>query len=136
LLLGDRFLYFSHRGRRTGRTRHTVVEVARFDREMSEATVIAGWGPATRWYRNLEAAPALEVAVGRRRWSNPGQRFLCEVEREAVLRSYVLRSYSEEHPRAARELGRAFGARRLDASELARIAARTRAVAFRPVGQA
>jgi deazaflavin-dependent oxidoreductase (nitroreductase family) len=126
-VLGDRFLYFSHRGRRTGRTRHTVVEVVRFDRAAPEATVIAGWGPASQWYRNLEAAPAEEVVIGRSRWSHPGHRFLDEPERESLLRSYA-----REHPLAAKELGRAFGVSRLDEGEIAQLAERTRAVAFRP----
>ncbi|HEY7255410.1 MAG TPA: nitroreductase family deazaflavin-dependent oxidoreductase [Solirubrobacterales bacterium] len=126
-VLGDRFLYFSHRGRRTGRTRHTIVEVVRFDRGEPEATVVAGWGPGTQWYRNLEAAPAEEVVIGRRRWPHPGHRFLDEPERGALLRSYA-----DEHPRAARGLGRAFGVPELDDRAIARLAERTRAVAFRP----
>jgi deazaflavin-dependent oxidoreductase (nitroreductase family) len=126
-LLGDRFLFFSHRGRRTGRIRHTVVEVVRLDRATPEATVVAGWGPTTQWYRNLEAAPAEEVVIGRRRWPHPGHRMLDEPERGALLRSYAA-----EHPRAARSLGRAFGVSSLDDTTIPRLAERTRAVAFRP----
>ena len=126
-LFGDRFLYFSHRGRRTGRIRHTVVEVVRFDRDAPETTVIAGWGPATQWYRNLEVAPAEVVVIGRRRWPRPRHRFLDEPERAAVLRSYV-----EDYPRAARVLGYVFGFSTIDDRAISRIAERTRGVAFRP----
>jgi deazaflavin-dependent oxidoreductase (nitroreductase family) len=126
-LLGNRFLYIAHRGRRTGRCRHTVVEVVRLDRAVPEAAVIAAWGPTTQWYRNLEAAPAQEVRIGRRRWPGPRHRFLDQPQREALLRSYAI-----EHPRAARGLGRAFGVSDLDAAEISRLAGRTRAVAFRP----
>lgn len=126
-LLGSRFLCIAHRGRRTGRLRHTVVEVVRFDKEVPEAAVIAGWGPSTQWYRNLETAPAEGVTLGRRRWRDPQQRFLDEGERVALLESYA-----REHPFAARELARALGASGLDDGEIGRLAERTRAVAFRP----
>jgi len=130
-VLGDRFLCVTHRGRRTGRTRHTVLEVVRFDRAAPEATVIAGWGRSAHWYRNLEAAPAEEVVIGRRRWRRPRHRFLDEPERVAVLRSYV-----EDYPRAARVLGRVFGFSTIDERAIARIAERTRAVAFSPAASA
>jgi deazaflavin-dependent oxidoreductase (nitroreductase family) len=130
-VLGDRFLCVTHRGRRTGRTRHTVLEVVRFDRAAPEVTVIAGWGPSTQWYRNLEAAPAEEVVIGRRRWHRPRHRFLEEPERVAVLRSYV-----EDYPRASRVLGLVFGFSTIDERAIARIAERTRAVAFSPAASA
>lgn len=123
-LLGTRFLYIVHRGRRTGKLRRTVVEVVRFDRDGPEASVIAGWGPSTQWYRNLEAGPAEEVRVGRHRWRHPAQRFLDRRERAGLLASHA-RSY----PRAARGLGRAFGVSDLSDDALAE---RARAVAFGP----
>ncbi len=126
LLLGDRFLCIVHRGRVSGRVRRTVVEVVGFDREAEEALVVAGWGPGTQWYRNLEAAPAIEVDVGRRRWREPEQRFLDEAERVVALRRYV-----GEHPRAAKEIARALGAAGTDEDSIAGMASRTRAVAFR-----
>ena len=104
-----------------------MVEIVRFDRAAPEVTVIAGWGPSTQWYRNLEAAPAKEVVIGRRRWPDPGHRFLDEPERLTALRSYV-----EDHRRAARVLGRVFGFADIDEQAISRIAERTRAVAFRP----
>lgn len=126
-LLGDRFLYIVHRGRKTGKLRRTVVEVVRFAEVGPEATVVAGWGPETHWYRNLEVAGAAEVTVGRRRWRQPGQRFLDQRQRVELLTGYV-----REHPRAARELGRIFGFAELDEAAVAALAERTRAVAFRP----
>ncbi len=126
-LLGSRFLYMVHRGRRSGKLRRTVVEVVHFDHRSEEAAVVAGWGPHTQWYLNLEAAPAVEVRVGRRRWRAPRQRFLDETERVALLAGYV-----RDHPRAAKGLSRAFGIASLDAAGVAELAARVRAVAFRP----
>lgn len=126
-LLGSRFLYMLHRGRRSGRLRRTVVEVVHFDHRAEEAAVVAGWGPHTQWYLNLESAPAEEVRVGRRRWRAPRQRFLDESERAALLTGYV-----REHPRAAKGLARAFGIASLDAEGIGELAGRVRSVAFRP----
>jgi deazaflavin-dependent oxidoreductase (nitroreductase family) len=126
-LLGNRFLCIVHRGRRTGKLRRTVVEVVHFDRETPEALVVAGWGPRTQWYRNLEAEPALEVMLGHRRWREPRQRFLDEGERVRALEVYA-----EEHPRAARSLAKVLGAPGTDRRSLAAMAARLPSVAFRP----
>lgn len=128
-LFGNRFLCITHRGRKSGKLRRTVVEVARFDREALEVSVVAGWGPSTQWYRNLEAAPPEEVIVRRRCWRHPHQRFLDDSERVELLTTYV-----RDHPAAARELGRAFGVSNLDEEGIAGLASRTRAVAFRSSG--
>jgi hypothetical protein len=104
-----------------------VLEVVRLDDDVPVATVIAGWGPATQWYLNLEAAPAELVVIGRRRWPRPRHRFLDAPERVEALRSYV-----ETYPRAAPVLGRVFGFSTIDDRAIAAIAERTRGVAFRP----
>jgi deazaflavin-dependent oxidoreductase (nitroreductase family) len=130
-LLGSRFLCIVHRGRRTGRVRRTVVEVVAFDRERQEALVAAGWGRGAQWYRNLEAAPALEVAIGRRRWRQPRQRFLGEDERAPALARY-----EEAHPRAAAELARVLGDSEARGDTLAEMAARLPMVAFSPADRA
>jgi len=126
-LLGSRFLYIVHRGRRSGKLRRTVVEVVRFDRDAQEVVVTAGWGPRTQWYRNLEAAPAEEVRVGRRLWRRPVQRLLDEAERAQVLAEYV-----REHPTAAKELSRVLGVSAADDAGIQELAERLRAVAFSP----
>lgn len=122
-LLGNRFLYLIHRGRKSGKTRRAVLEIVRFDGDLPEATVVAGWGPQTQWYRNLEVAPAVEVWVGRHRWRRPQQSFLDRGQREDALVEYA-----REHPRAAKELGRVFGFASIDDPAAVE---RTRAVAFR-----
>ena len=126
-LLGDRFLCVTHRGRKSGKLRRTVVEVVRFDQEALEAVVVAGWGPRTQWYRNLEVAPAVEVRIGPRRWRRPAQRLLDEEERAEVLGEY-----EREHPRAAKELARVLGGSGVDDAGLREMAERLRAVAFSP----
>ncbi len=94
-LLGHRFMLITHRGRRTGKARQTGVMVLRYDRQSREAFVVAGSANAD-WYRNIQASPAIEVALGRQRY-RPEQRFL-EVEEIAELLAWS----RQRHPVKAR----------------------------------
>jgi deazaflavin-dependent oxidoreductase (nitroreductase family) len=94
-LLGHRFVLLTHRGRRTGRVRQTLLEVVHYDRRTGECIVAAGWGEQAEWYRNLRAHPALSITIGRRRYA-PVQRFLTVAEAEATLRDY-----QRQHPMSA-----------------------------------
>jgi deazaflavin-dependent oxidoreductase (nitroreductase family) len=87
-LLGSRFLRLTHHGRRSGRTYQTVLEV--LSSSTGEFVVIAGFGPKTDWYRNLQAGSAIEVSVGRRQF-DARHRVLAESEAVAVLADYERR---------------------------------------------
>lgn len=89
-LLGQRYLYLAHRGRKSGVRRETVVEVLSFSRAVPEVVVVAGWGAKADWYRNLVAAPALEVRVGATSWLEPEHRYLCDAEALAAFECYRL----------------------------------------------
>jgi deazaflavin-dependent oxidoreductase (nitroreductase family) len=128
-LLGRRFAQLTHRGRRTGRIRQTVVEVLRFDAHTHEVVVASGWGGRTDWYRNIRASPALEVRVCKVAY-RPAQRFLTTEQ----LTGEVDR-YRRQHRWAARALFPWLFGLSVNApeSELrARIDATLRGVAFRP----
>ena len=90
-LLDGRFLRLTHLGRRSGRGYQTVLEVVGSDRETEEITVMSGFGPSADWFRNLQAAPAVEVAIGRRRF-RPQHRILEETEASRVLAGYERRN--------------------------------------------
>lgn len=64
-LLGHRFLQLSHRGRKTGRLHHTVLEVVRYDPATGEAVVVSGFGNESDWLRNLRAGSDIVVSTGR-----------------------------------------------------------------------
>jgi len=126
-LLGHRFLVIGHRGRVTGQIHHSVVEVIHFDQSKSEAFVITPWPTKSNWYRNLLAAPAVEVWIGSARY-RPEQRFPALEETASMLDSYARKSSAE-----AVGLYRLMGWR-LDLPESRRdeIVTRVGAVAFRP----
>jgi deazaflavin-dependent oxidoreductase (nitroreductase family) len=98
-LAGRRLTYIAHRGRRTGARREVVVETVHFDPATPEAIVIAAWGPGPDWYRNLKAAPAIEVRIGALRWPKPHHRFLDTADTQQALLAY-----QHAHPRAWRRL--------------------------------
>ncbi len=66
-MLGHRFLFLIHRGRKSDLLREMVLEVIRYDPTTRETVVLSGWGERSDWYRNIEASPALEVRTGRDR---------------------------------------------------------------------
>ncbi|MGH3622860.1 MAG: nitroreductase family deazaflavin-dependent oxidoreductase [Sciscionella sp.] len=95
-LLGKRFLCLTHIGRKSGRRYRTVLEVigttpATGEVAEGEVMVIAGMGPSADWYRNIQANPAVEVVVGRRRFP-PAHRVLDDTEAAAVVRQYERRN--------------------------------------------
>ncbi|AXB41433.1 nitroreductase family deazaflavin-dependent oxidoreductase [Amycolatopsis albispora] len=101
-LLGHRFVYLAHRGRRSGLRRETVLEVV--DLGTAEVFVVSGYGERADWYRNLLAAPPLEIRLGGHRYRQPPQRFLT---RDQIVE--LLTRYRRQHPRTWRRLASALG---------------------------
>ncbi len=90
-LLGRRFLRLTHRGRRSGRDYHVMLEVIGEDRRQRELFVMVGLGRAAQWYRNVGAGGAIEIAVGRERFA-PAYRTLDVAEAATVLAGYERRN--------------------------------------------
>lgn len=86
-LLGHRFLRLTHVGRRSGRSYQTMLEVVGAGPAPGEVIVIAGLGRSADWYRNVQAQPPTEVAIGRDRFP-PVYRILDPAEAVAVLDDY------------------------------------------------
>jgi deazaflavin-dependent oxidoreductase (nitroreductase family) len=90
-LLGHRFLRLTHVGRRSGRRYRTMLEVLGEDPATGELLVLASGGTRTDWYRNLDAQPAVEVAIGRTRF-RPRHRVLQVDEAVRALGAYERRN--------------------------------------------
>lgn len=102
-LFGHRFLMLTHLGRKSGRKRQTVLEVAHYNPKTRECIVMAGYGARSDWYRNIQVHPAIEVQVGRQRYT-PQQRILSEEET-----THLLKEYQQRHPKAFRGFMRFIG---------------------------
>jgi deazaflavin-dependent oxidoreductase (nitroreductase family) len=99
-MLGKRVLALTHRGRKTGKLRETVLEVLTFDPDNKESVVVSAYGTGADWYRNLRVQPALRVRTGRMGYV-PEQRFLTVDEaREAAI------EFSRRHPWETRLVSR------------------------------
>jgi deazaflavin-dependent oxidoreductase (nitroreductase family) len=86
-LLGPRFLYLVHTGRRTGLRRETVLEVVWHDPAAGVSVVAAGWGRRTAWLHNVEAGLAREVVTGGDRYV-PEHRVLSPDLAERIFADY------------------------------------------------
>jgi len=130
-ILGQRVLCLTHRGRKSGQIRRTVLEVLSYDRQTREILVVSGWEGKTDWYRNIQAGPALEVQIG---WVHyrPGQEFLSSEETTDLILTLF-----RQHPREVRFAGRLLG---IDPDAppsvlQARVKSFFRGVRFRPVNE-
>jgi deazaflavin-dependent oxidoreductase (nitroreductase family) len=90
-LLDGRFVRLTHVGRISGRCYQTVLEVVSSDPEAEEIMVMSGFGPSADWFRDLQAEPAVELAIARRRF-RPQHRILDETEAACVLAGYQRRN--------------------------------------------
>ncbi len=91
-LLGRRFLRLTHRGRRSGRCYRMMLEVIGEDPRRHELFVMVGLGRSAQWYRNVVAGGAVEVAIGRERFSPAYRELECR-HAAAVLGDYEQRNH-------------------------------------------
>lgn len=67
-LLGHRFLLLTHRGRRSGRTYRTMLEVVAWDGMRREAVVVSGFGARSNWFLNVTGGGTEEIQIAGRRF--------------------------------------------------------------------
>jgi deazaflavin-dependent oxidoreductase (nitroreductase family) len=136
-LLGHRLLMLRHRGRRTGATHETVLEVVHYDPITRESVVVSAWGERADWFRSIRAHPPLEVTTGRERYI-PCWRELRPDESFDVLSDYMRRLPSPLRPfarRAGLDLGRTEEERRAHASHLLVVGFRPQETAGSPAAE-
>jgi deazaflavin-dependent oxidoreductase (nitroreductase family) len=71
-------------GRKSGRSRHAVVDVLKHDAATDRYDVVSAYGDRSDWYRNLQANPTARVQVGRRKFSARATA-LPDAEAEALI---------------------------------------------------
>ena len=102
-LLGQRFVYLTHTGRKSGQPRHTVLEVIDHDKTTGAYFVASGFGDKSDWYRNVMANPQVNIQVGRKHMPARAER-LPEASAEKELLSY-----NQRYPTLIRILARVIG---------------------------
>ncbi len=126
-LVGHRFLLLTHRGRKSGKLRQTVLEVVHYDPATRESAVLSAYGARADWYQNIQAHRPIEVQTGGSRYT-PQYRLLEAVERLEALKIYQ-RRYRRAFQAVMRFLGHPY-----DGTEagLRALADSVLMVAFRP----
>lgn len=99
-LFGGRLVMVDHRGRKSGLVRRVVLETVA--RDGAARIVVSGYGWSSQWLRNIRADPRVRLWAG---WGTgrPARAAILPPA-EAVA---VLEAYRQEHPGAAKALGRA-----------------------------
>jgi deazaflavin-dependent oxidoreductase (nitroreductase family) len=129
-LLGHRALMLTHRGRKSGLVRRTVVGVFRYNKATEESIVVGSYGEKSDWYRNIQASPALRIDTGSSHYT-PEQHLLTPDEAYEVFARY-----GHRHPFWVRTLVRLAGAPQDDLSAAYRVLGEAvPVVAFRPRGR-
>ena len=90
-LFGHRFLILTHTGRKSGKVRRTILAVLSYDAQTREIKAVSAW-KSSEWYKNIKAAPALEVETGFTRYA-PSQR---DLSAEEIAQLFV--DYCRQHP--------------------------------------
>jgi deazaflavin-dependent oxidoreductase (nitroreductase family) len=125
-VFGHRFMLLTHKGRRSGKIRQTVLAVLRFDLKTKEIKAVSAWS-ASEWYKNIFSAPALQVETGFTRYV-PIHRSLTSEEIATLFEDYC-----HDHPIFSRIVCRIPGWK-WDSShaEFLELANTLHGVAFRP----
>jgi deazaflavin-dependent oxidoreductase (nitroreductase family) len=104
--LGRSTLLLTTRGRKTGRRRTTPLN---YLVEGDVTYVLAGMGPGSDWLRNLQAAPRVQVQVGRRRFDARAETIVDPAEHRRVMCLWAERSVRTGPPPAVQGLLRRLG---------------------------
>jgi deazaflavin-dependent oxidoreductase (nitroreductase family) len=131
-VLGYRLVQITHRGRKSGALRHTILEVLSYDPRTREVLVVSGWEGKTDWYRNIEHENTVEVRIGRVHY-RPAQEFLSPEETAQLILTLF-----RQHPREVRFVGPLLGIDpdAEDAALRSQIETFFRGVRFRPEDRA
>ena len=102
-LLGHRALLLTHTGRISGKRRHAVLEVIKYDDINNLHYVASGFGKKSNWYRNIKKTPLVTIQSG-------GNQFAVKavfLPTDEGLR--ILLGYQEKYPNAIKNLARIIG---------------------------
>jgi deazaflavin-dependent oxidoreductase (nitroreductase family) len=104
-LLGKRFVWLKHTGRKSGLSREAVIEVVRFDAREKKCIVASGWGERSDWFQNVMHNPEVSIKVSKYQFKAHAVRLSVDEAGCELL------DYSRRHPLAFKELARYMGYR-------------------------
>jgi deazaflavin-dependent oxidoreductase (nitroreductase family) len=110
-LMTNRMVLLNHVGRKSGKLRQAVVEVARYDKANDTIYIASGWGVKSDWYRNLLANPEITVQMGWRKMAVTAVPLTPKQSGEAM------RDYARRYPTAAKVLSKRLLGYEVDGSD-------------------
>ena len=99
-LMTKRMVLLNHVGRKSGKMRQAVVEVAKYDKAADTVYVASGWGTKSDWYRNLLANPEITIQMSWRKMAVTAVPLTPEQSGEAMV------DYAHRYPTAAKVLSK------------------------------
>ncbi|MGB2963376.1 MAG: nitroreductase family deazaflavin-dependent oxidoreductase [Anaerolineales bacterium] len=102
-MLGNRALLLSHKGRISGKTRQTVLEIIHHSPGDQTYYVVSGFGTQSHWYQNIHQEPRVKIQVG----SNQIEAIATQLDPDET--ELVFFSYAQKHPQALRGLANLLG---------------------------
>lgn len=102
-LLGKRFIYFTHIGHKSGKTRDSVIEVIHRDKEADVYYAVAAYGGKAHWLQNIRKNGQVQAQTGTRKFSATA----AELSQADGFK--MLSQYAEKHPLLFKELMKLVG---------------------------
>lgn len=102
-LLGNRTLLLTHRGRKSGQDRQTVLEIIHIESNAGIYYVVSGFGSRSQWYQNIIQEPSVAIQVGNRKMAAQAQQLGPEEASQQIL------DYTKRNPKNLQVLGSMLG---------------------------
>jgi deazaflavin-dependent oxidoreductase (nitroreductase family) len=87
-LVGAQWMLITTKGRKTGKLRHTMVDVMDYDKASDTYYIEAAYGARADWYKNIQANPIFEAKVGRRKFNARAGALTTEGASEMLVQFY------------------------------------------------
>ena len=87
-LVGAQWMLITTKGRKTGKLRHTMVDVMDYDKASDTYYIEAAYGARADWYKNIQANPIFEAKVGRRKFKARAGALTTEGASEMLVQFY------------------------------------------------
>ena len=87
-LVGAQWMLITTKGRKTGKLRHTMVDVMDYDKASDTYYIEAAYGARADWYKNIQANPIFEAKVGRIKFNARAGALTTEGASEMLVQFY------------------------------------------------
>lgn len=87
-LVGAQWMLITTKGRKTGKLRHTMVDVMDYDKISDTYYIEAAYGVRADWYKNIQINPVFEAQVGRRKFKARAGALTTEGASEMLVHFY------------------------------------------------